>query len=51
MDEGIMYGWRREVKRLEKQVKCSHPAIMPDATGRAGLCMQCGKTVRLMEGA
>jgi hypothetical protein len=41
----IMRGWRKYVEMLEKQAKCTH-SVMFDATGKVGICVLCGATIK-----
>jgi len=38
--------WEKEIERIERQVKCEHTDVMYDATGKTGICIKCGKTIR-----
>lgn len=44
-EDEIMRGWRRYVEMIEKQVNCNH-TVMWDATGKCGICVFCGATVK-----
>jgi hypothetical protein len=44
-NDEILRGWMRYIEMLEKQVKCKH-SILWDATGKVGICVLCGITVK-----
>jgi len=45
-EDEIMEGWRKWVELLEKQSNCEHKGIIWDATGKVGICVMCGATIR-----
>ncbi len=46
LEDEIMLYWQKGVKILEKQANCDQEAVMWDATGKVGICVMCGKTIK-----
>ncbi|MEM3554483.1 MAG: hypothetical protein QXU79_01530 [Candidatus Micrarchaeaceae archaeon] len=40
---------RREVAIAHRQLRCQHSIVMWDVTGKTGICVECGFTVKREE--
>ncbi|MFH7836170.1 MAG: hypothetical protein QXL51_06210 [Candidatus Aenigmatarchaeota archaeon] len=45
-EKEIMKGWREYTLVLKKQLRCEHKDVLWDVTGKVGICLDCGITIK-----